>query len=167
MANARIEFKIGNLEFVGEGEQDWVTSQLDKMLERLPNLINERKVSSVKVESAEVLKQEITDITPTLFSDSQSRKITSNNVTENLSTFLRKRDAVDKQRRKFLGTAVWLQQNGKQLIKTKEVTDALRAARQVKITNPSHQLNQNISQGFCQKEGNGFYVTPEGVENIL
>ncbi len=53
------------------------------------------------------------------------------------------------------------------MIKTKEVTDALRAARQVKITNPSHQLNQNISQGFCQKEGQGFYVTLQGVENIV
>lgn len=32
MANARLEFKIGNIEFVGEGDQDWVTEQLDKML---------------------------------------------------------------------------------------------------------------------------------------
>ena len=166
MANARLEFKIGNLEFVGEGEQDWVTEQLDKMLERLPDLVNQSKKS---IPLAAELPKSSEAITPAKHpSDLFSGKPTSQRaIPENLSTFLRKKDAVDKQRRKFLGTAVWLQENGKERIKTKEVTDALRAARQVKITNPSHQLNQNIAQGFCQKEGNGFYVTPQGVENIL
>ena len=154
MANARIKFKIGNIEFVGKGEQSWVTEQLDKVLERIPSLATESKKSTPKavVETPQVVKT-----TP---------KVDASNL-ENLSTFLRKRDAIDKQRRRFLGTAVWLQLKGQQMIKTKEVTDALRAARQIKITNPSHQLNQNISQGFCQKEGQGFYVTPQGVENIV
>ena len=166
MANARLEIKIGNIEFVGEGEQDWVTEQLDKMLERLPDLVNESKKSVPKIEAVKVSEQPSAQIQPTdLFS--VTTPTPQRAIPENLSTFLRKKDAIDKQRRKFLGTAVWLQQNGKQLIKTKEVTDALRAARQVKITNPSHQLNQNIAQGFCQKEGGGFYVTPQGVENIL
>ena len=168
MANARLEFKIGNLEFVGEGEQDWVTEQLDKMLERLPDLVNQSKKSTplttIDAPSPSVSiapSKQPTDLFSTTAPSPQRA------IVENLSTFLRKKDAVDKQRRKFLGTAVWLQENGKERIKTKEVTDALRAARQVKITNPSHQLNQNITQGFCQKEGNGFYVTPQGVENIL
>lgn len=158
MANARIEFKIGNIEFVGEGEQDWVTEQLDKVLKRIPELASE----SIKTAPKAVSQPAITT--------RNTQNNTQNNeqlAKENLSTFLRKRDAIDKQRRRFLGTAVWLQLRGQQLIKTKEVTDALRAARQVKITNPSHQLNQNISQGYCQKEGQGFYVTPQGVENIL
>ena len=165
MANGRLEFKIGNIEFVGEGDQDWVTEQLDKMLERLPELLNESKKDTSKITVKKVI-EEVTPSQPTdLFSTPQPaiKRV----IPENLSAFLRNKDAIDKQRRKFLGTAVWLQENGKQLIKTKEVTDALRAARQVKITNPSHQLNQNIAQGYCQKEGNGFYVTPQGVENIL
>ncbi len=154
MANAHIKFKIGNIEFVGKGEQSWVTEQLDKVLERIPSLATESKKSTPKVV---VETTQVDKVTP---------KIDASNL-ENLSTFLRKRDAIDKQRRRFLGTAVWLQLKGQQMIKTKEVTDALRAARQIKITNPSHQLNQNISQGFCQKEGQGFYVTPQGVENIM
>ncbi|AOW20633.1 hypothetical protein [Urechidicola croceus] len=163
MANGRIEFKIGNLEFVGEGEQNWVTEQLDKMLERIPELVNESKKSTTKQTSTPIIVSNQTNPTTDLFSAPQPERA----IPENLSTFLRKKDAIDKQRRKFLGTAVWLQLNGQQMIKTKNVTDALRSARQVKITNPSHQLNQNISQGFCQKEGNGFYVTPQGVEDIM
>lgn len=166
MANGRLEFKIGNIEFIGEGEQEWVTLQLEKMLERIPDLQKENPTKVIK-------SQPETDTSEAMLPSNSggdlfsTPKTTQRAIPENLSTFLRSKDCIDKQRRKFLGTAVWLQQNGKQLIKTKEVTDALRAARQVKITNPSHQLNQNISQGFCQKEGNGFYVTPQGVDNII
>lgn len=162
MNNARIEFKIGNIEFVGEGDQDWVTEQFNKMLDRIPNLVTESKKTAPKA-IPQITEIPVAPQNTDLFSTQSKDRA----IPENISTFLRKKDAIDKQRRKFLGTAVWLQLNGQQLIKTKDVTDALRAARQVRITNPSHQLNQNIAQGFCQKEGRGFYVTPQGVENIM
>jgi hypothetical protein len=162
MANARIEIKIGNIEFISEGEQDWVTEQLDKILDRSKDIVPINKKEALVIPSALEVIPEANHPTD-LFSTSKPTRA----IPENLSTFLRKKDAIDKQRRKFLGAAVWLQLNGQQMVKTKEVTDALRAARQVKITTPSHQLNQNIAQGFCQKEGRGFYVTPQGVENIM
>jgi len=163
MANARIEIKIGSIEFISEGEQDWVTEQLDKILEKAENLESKIKETTIVATPKEIIEPTIAEHPTDLFSAPKPKRA----IPENLSTFLRKKDAVDKQRRKFLGAAVWMQLNGQQMIKTKEVTDALRAARQVKITNPSHQLNQNIAQGFCQKEGRGFYVTPQGVENIM
>lgn len=163
MANSRVEIKIGTIEFIGEGEQDWVTEQLDKILEKAQELEGAAKKVSAPLVLQKVLPADVIEHPTDLFSTQKPKRA----IPENLSTFLRKKDAVDKQRRKFLGAAVWLQLNGQQMIKTKEVTDALRAARQVKITNPSHQLNQNIAQGYCQKEGRGFYVTPQGVENIM
>lgn len=162
MANARIEFKIGDIEFVCEGEQEWVTDQLDKILNRLPHLEKESVKNSVKQ-----TPQSVSNIHSNTHADLFSEQKTDNDIPVELSTFLQKKDAIEKQRRRFLATAVWLQLNGKQLVMTKEVTDALRAARQMKITNPSHQLNQNMAQGFCQREGRGFYVTPQGVENIM
>jgi len=163
MANARVKIKIGSIEFTSEGEQEWVTEQLDKILEKAQGL--EKNIKKVSLEPTGIVTEN--PITTTRPADLFSSQKTTRAIPENLSTFLRKKDAIDKQRRKFLGTAVWLQLNGQQMIKTKDVTDALRAARQVKITNPSHQLNQNIAQGYCQKEGRGFYVTPQGVENIM
>ena len=164
MANAKIEIKLGNIEFSGEGEQEWVTEQLDKILDIIPDLDEKIAENSVKDTQLHqpVATQKLAHSTDLFSTPTPPRAIP-----ENLSTFLRSKDAIDKQRRRFLGTAVWLQLNGKENIKTKEVTDALRHARQIKITNPSHQLNQNISQGFCQKEGNKFYVTPQGIENIM
>lgn len=164
MANARIEIKIGAIEFSGDGEQEWVTDQLDKILKLVPDL--DKKIEKI-IATTEVVKQPIMEQNLAQSSDLFATPKQQRVIPENLSTFLRKKDAIDKQRRRFLGTAVWLQLNGQQSIKTKEVTDALRAARQIKITNPSHQLNQNIAQGFCQKEGTRFYVTPQGIENIM
>ncbi|MBV1888135.1 MAG: hypothetical protein KUG51_02475, partial [Urechidicola sp.] len=117
MANARIEFKIGAIEFVGEGEQEWVTQQLDKILDRVPNLeskIENSIVTTVPQPSAISATIPVVPTThPTdLFATSNPNRI----IPENLSTFLRKKDAVDKQRRRFLGAAVWLQLNGQQTI---------------------------------------------------
>jgi len=46
MANAKVKIKIGSIEFTSEGEQEWVTKQLDKILEKAQNLdANSKKVS--------------------------------------------------------------------------------------------------------------------------
>jgi hypothetical protein len=34
----KIEFSIGDISFVGEGDQEWVAEQLDKILEKAPHL---------------------------------------------------------------------------------------------------------------------------------
>ena len=39
MSEARIEFSIGAISFVGEGDQDWVAAQLDKILDKAPDLV--------------------------------------------------------------------------------------------------------------------------------
>lgn len=39
MGAAKIAFKLGGLDFSGEGDEQWVASQLDKILEKAPELI--------------------------------------------------------------------------------------------------------------------------------
>lgn len=160
MAQSKIELKIGGIEFKCEGEQHWVDSKLSDFLEMAPDMQSE----ITKHIKSPTPTPEPTSYPSDLFAIPEVKPKV---IPENLSTFLRKKNAVEKQRRRFLGTAVWLQLNGKERVKTKDVTDALKMARQLKITNPSHQLNQNITQGFCQKEGPGFFVTPEGIEDIM
>ena len=36
----KIEIKVGSISFVGEGNEGWLSSQLDKMLKHLPELVN-------------------------------------------------------------------------------------------------------------------------------
>jgi len=39
MAESKIEIKVGNVEFSGSGSQKWVSEQLEKMLTRIPELV--------------------------------------------------------------------------------------------------------------------------------
>ena len=38
MANGKIELKLGSFSFTGEGEEAWLSKQLDKVLEKLNQL---------------------------------------------------------------------------------------------------------------------------------
>jgi hypothetical protein len=40
MTNARLEVTAGSFSFVGEGDQEWLTSQFDKLLDRVEQLSN-------------------------------------------------------------------------------------------------------------------------------
>ena len=40
MSDAKIHIKIGAIQFSGEGEQDWVAKQLDKIIAQAENLIH-------------------------------------------------------------------------------------------------------------------------------
>lgn len=38
MGDVKIQLKLGAVEFSGEGDQDWLAKQLDKILEKAPKL---------------------------------------------------------------------------------------------------------------------------------
>jgi hypothetical protein len=150
MADAKIEMKVGSVSFSGEGEATWLSQQLDKVLEKLPNLA---KVASTDANNGSK--------TPAngLGNSAQPSGGT-------LAGFLKTKSATDNQTRKFLAAAIWLHDSGKSSLSTKEVTKALNDAKQSKLTNPAQCLNSNVSQGFCEKDGTGFYVTSEGRTEI-
>lgn len=39
MSDSKIQVKVGIVEFAGEGNQDWLAKQLDKILEKVPELL--------------------------------------------------------------------------------------------------------------------------------
>lgn len=154
MTNVKAEFKIGTIEFSGEGEKEWVTEQLDKILEKAPKLLNlvPQQIADSKINSSK--------LNPPDTKNSTTRKP--------LATFLKENNATTNQNDKFLATAIWLQdKENKARLDTKEVTKALSDSKQSRLGNASECLNQNVAKGFCEKDGNGFYVTEEGRNEIL
>ena len=83
-----------------------------------------------------------------------------------LATFLREKNASTIQNKKFLATAVWLEAKGNSRITTSDVTKALKDNSQKRLGNASDCLNQNVKQGYCEKDGKDFYVTQEGKESL-
>lgn len=146
MADAKIEIKVGAVSFSGEGDGKWLSEQLDKVIEKLPQLAN---VVPAEPEGGG--------------SGAQQRLARKGNV-GNLAAYLKAKTATGNQVKKFLATATWLHDSTRQdRVTTGEVKKALKDSNQVKLTNAANCLNQNVTKGFCEKDGkNGFFVTENG-----
>jgi hypothetical protein len=155
MSDSKIQIKVGIIEFSGEGNQDWLATQLDKILERAPELLK------IELENPKV-QQVVKDIII-------PSSIDKNDVLKpsNLSIFLKEKNATVAQVKKFLTTAAFIQLNGKTRITTSDVNSALKAANQSKLNNASDCLAQNVKKGFCEKDGSsGFFVTTDGLSDL-
>lgn len=153
MSDSKINIKLGNFEFSSEGQQEWVSAQLDKVLEKMPSLV---KIISV---TDEATNEGSTAITTAKKSDTQQPK--------NLSLFLKEKNATSVQTKKFLATAAFLQMRGSARITTADVSKALKDANQNKLNNASDCLNQNITKGSCEKDGTkNFFVTDAGMMEL-
>lgn len=148
MAEAKLEMSIGSLAFAGEGTEQWVSAQLQIFLSKLDSL------------PIGVLKNRDAD------SSDKGVEGGSSKPTGSLATYLREKNVGSSQVNRFLAAAAWLQLGGSKSIKTSEVTKALAEAHQQRLGNAADALNQNVSKGFCVKQGEGFYVTTEGIDSL-
>jgi hypothetical protein len=152
MTQAKVQFKIGMIEFSGEGEEAWVATQLDKLIEQAPALLK-------------------------LAPPTASQNSATNNVNPQgghadigndvpLGTFLKSKNIGSNQVNRFLATAIWLSVRGNKTPTATDVTKALSDNHQTKLTNTADCLNQNVAKGYCEKQGKQFYVTPDGFESM-
>jgi hypothetical protein len=154
MSEGKIEITIGDISFVGEGEQNWVGEQLDKILEKAPELtkiIPKRKKASK------------TDTAPEPQAEGDNAEIAQ----KTLPAFLGDTNAKSNQVIKFLATALWLHAKGSKRLKTGDVAKALSNANQTRLANASNCLASNIKKGFIEKTGNEFFVTDDGKASLL
>lgn len=144
--SAKIDIKIGTISFMAEGEQSWLAEQLAKVLEAAQSA---GAIQAAAVENTAVQKLEA------------GAKV-GTNFTVSLGAFIKSKSAESNQVKRFLTTAAWLEKRGADDLATASVTEALAKHRQTGLSNPAHCLNQNVSKGFCEKKGKGFFITPEG-----
>ena len=147
MGDVKIQLKLGAIEFSGEGDQDWLAKQLDKILEKAPKLAV---------------------IEPSLGGGTSHNPMAPDPTIagKTLAAFLKEKSATKNQVKKFLAAAVWLEAKGKQRMTTADVTAALKDSSQSRLGNPSDCLNHNVGKGHCEKDGKDFYVTDEGKASL-
>jgi hypothetical protein len=147
MADAKIEIKVGAVSFSGEGEGKWLSEQLDKVIEKLPQLASVAPAAPTAAGGG---------------GGAQTHHANPNVGT--LAAFLTAKKATSNQVRKFLATATWLHdRTGESRTTTSAVAKALKDNNQGKLTNAANCLNQSASKGHCEKDGkNGFFVTEAG-----
>jgi hypothetical protein len=153
MTDAKIHFKVGQIEFSGEGSTEWLAKQLDKVIEKAPQLVNLTPASEGT--------QAGTGNQP-LSSTSSDASIAQ----QTLALFLREKNATSNQTKKFLATAIWLKAKGQNRIKTGDVVRAISSANQERLKNASLCLRRNITKGHCDRDSQGVYVTDKGKSSI-
>jgi hypothetical protein len=154
MGDAKINFSIGGISFSGEGEEAWLTNQLDKIIQKAPELIklvpspSGTTEGTVSIASSEATKQDAAIAVQTL------------------PNFLKSKNAAKNQPQKFLATAIWLHAKGSNRLSTGDVTKGLKESNQARLGNPSDCLAQNITKGYIERDGKQFFVTNEGKASL-
>ncbi len=151
MLEAKLEIRVGAVCFIGEGSEGWLTQESEKLFAKLDG----RKLDAGEnIASAQGLPA----ATAALYEAETHAK-----VEQTLATFLKHKEATSNQRRKFLATAPWLHDaQQKHRIATRDVTQALSANNQGRLSNASQNFIENTRAGWIVKEGNSFYVSEEG-----
>ena len=148
MAEAKIDFTLGGLIFSAAGEQGWVAAQLDKVLKAVPELGALAKNVAVGG------------------SDSGGRGDGEEEFKEPLASHLRAKGGESVQVQRFLATADWLRRRGTTPLTTAAVSKALSDNQQKRLSNPADCLNKNVAKGYCEKKGEGFFITPDGLKAL-
>lgn len=158
MAGVKIEIRLGEIEFKGEGDKEWIGEQLDKLLEKSSDLV---KLSALRPPGPPPL--ELSD------AKTNASKINYPDIArKTLTTFLQENKAQTNQVKKLLASAIWLHAKGKARLKTKDITVALKETMQKPLVNPSATVNQNRKKGHIEKdENNYFWVTEDGANSLL
>lgn len=148
MTDSKIEFSLGDLTFSGQGDQDWLSEQLDKVLAAAPEL---QKVNAPVAPA------------PPLAGDNQSDQ---GDFKDTLASYIKSKGGESNQVMRFLATADWLRRRGETKLTTAKVSKALSSNHQKKLGNPADCLNKNVAKGHCEKQGDSFFITPDGLKEL-
>jgi hypothetical protein len=142
MADGKLQVTIGVLTFSGEGEISWLTEQFDKVLALNPRIVAKNGQPTREGDGSESGDRDFA--VP-------------------LAKHLRDKGAEVNQVRRFLATADWLRRRGAPTLTSSAVAKALSENQQKRLGNPADCLNKNVSKGHCEKKGEGFFITPDGL----
>ncbi|MBZ5594987.1 MAG: hypothetical protein LAP39_22320 [Acidobacteriia bacterium] len=146
MPDGKIQVTVGSVSFSGEGDPQWLAEQLDKVLKAAP------EVAAVPPPS------------PNLPQETPPQRGTGSGGA--LVSHIRTKGGEGNQTKRFLATADWLRLRGETELTTAKVSKALSDNHQKRLGNPADCLNHNVRKGHCEKSGEGFFITPDGLRDL-
>lgn len=151
MSESKIEINVAGIVFSGQGEQIWLSEQLNKILAAATELSKLQAVPSAT--AAPVANNSVA--TPA-----------STGSVGTLASHIKSKGGETNQVKRFLIAAGWLRLRGETLLTTAKVSKALSDNHQKRLGNPADTLNQSVRKGHCEKKGDGFFITPEGLSEL-
>lgn len=139
---------MSGINFAGEGDQTWLSQQLDKVIATAQKLPPSSRSKSPKPSSGGESKVE--------------------DFTTSLASYLKEKNAGSNQVLRFLVTADWIRMRHHTTnLNTSAITKALKDHQQSRLGNPADSLNKNVSKGHCEKAADGsFFITPDGLDSL-
>lgn len=181
MAESKIDFSFDNLHFSCEGDKDWVETQLNQILNRIPGLNKPEtfaKPEKVKPTTLDkIVSEDVSNVESSIVEEKEkykrgrkSKLVAVPEVDEPsadpLYEFLKEKNADKNQVKKFLATAVYLHAQGVEKFSTPMVSKLLKSSHIEKLINASDCLNKNEKKGFCIKDDKEFVLTEAGIRSI-
>ena len=141
-----VELDIGAIKFSGSGDQEWLSDQIAVLIEAA-KVVQGNNPATNEVVGGPSYEDDSVEV-------------------GSLATYLKAKGGETKQNQRFLATSAWLHHRGNQPLTTRLVSQTLREHQQKRLGNPSECLNQNVGRGFCEKTPDGFFITPEGWQQL-
>jgi hypothetical protein len=150
MCPSSLNLSYGSVSFAAEGDENWLSTQLDKVL-GAADALGRAAPSPLAVKSAGA---------------SADNSNGSQAITATLASHLKAKGGEVSQVMRFLATADWLRLRSSAKLNTSAVAKALSENRQKRLGNPADCLNKNVAKGFCEKSGDDFFITPDGLKAL-
>jgi len=155
MAEARAKIEVSGLQFDLRGDPDWVSEQLDKVLELAYDVADLALSPPEEPADGDGEGDGSSGEDP---DDSQEDPIAS----LSLPAFLAECNATRDDERKLLAVAVWLRAKGSDRVTVSEVRDALADAGERAIHNAATVLMTAVAKDLCQEDDGALFVTDAG-----
>jgi len=149
MCPSSVNLSYGNLSFAAEGDENWIATQLDKILGVAETL---GRVGTFSRDNS---------VAPVAENESPDEPFTAT-----LASHIKAKGGETNQVKRFLATADWLRLRGSQKLNTSSIVKALSDGHQKRLGNPADCLNKNVAKGHCEKMGDDFFITPEGLKAL-
>jgi len=150
--NGKMDINVNGIIFSGEGGQEWLAKQLEKILATAQEISKHSPVQTVSSGAG----KNSADIKP----------LGTPEDVGTLASHIKLKGGESSQVKRFLAAADWLRRKGDKNLTTAKVSKALADSHQKRLSNAAECLNQNVSKGFCEKNGKEFYITPEGIRDL-
>ena len=166
----KFKMKLGAAEIEFEGNPEFLKTEIMPTVEKILGMVESRAdlqrtseppiVEQPKLQDGSIENKSASPPAFELPNENAGRTGSS------LPSYLKLKNADNNETRRMLAAAGWLHIRGAKELTRSLVVDTLRETQQSKFSNPSKFVSENVSKGFCERTKTGFFVTPEGWQQL-
>ncbi len=150
MEEIKVTVEISDIKLNIQCDPKWLAGQMAFLMENFPALFGKKEI---KVEAGKAEPEVQTE------PEKKPEPLP-------LIAFLKQKNAMFKQNRRFLGTAIWLMEKGKNRFEIKDITRTLKEFNITGIKSPAACRYQLCKRGVLRQNGKYFSVTEKGMKDL-